>query len=818
MRTQLTLLIALLGWLGCFQTTLSAADADEEQKLISVLQSTAGPAEKDAACARLKFIGTSRCVPALAALLTDEQLSHSARYALEPMRSDEAGEALRGGLARTKGLIRVGVINSLGARADTRAVPALIELLGDSDAGGASAAARALGQIGGPEAVKALRTCSRSSATTLHDAAVDGLLRCANRFLASGQPSDALAIFEQLDSTGEKDWVQVAAFGGRVRASGAAGLSLVLHALSEGAGPSQIAALQLVRDLPGPEATRELANLLPNLRTTVQIALVDGLAQRGDPAVLPALVALANTALPAVQVPIIHALGELGDGSAVPPLAGFAASGSSEMKAAARQSLTDLHHGNITQTLINLLSEGNAQVQAELARALAARGDNAAVPRLLDLAQNGPDAVRKSALQALSVLVDDSQLGALVDFVLQAKNPTGRADAVEALNSAYQHITSQRGHANPTPLVLGLEKGSAESRVALLPICGGLVDPKIRAALRAALRSDDPQVRSAAVRALSETTDPECLEDLVNLAGSTQEDSVRSLAINGGVRLVTQEEAVKLAPAQRVAALKSLLTSASGPEQKRKVLAGLGEVPDVEALGIVEASLNDDGIRNEAARAAIKIAAALPATQTQACEAALKKALVAATDKGTRQAVQAALKEIQTNSDYLMNWEVAGPYQQGDKDFAALFDVVFPPERKDSPGTVWQILPAGTDPKRPWAMDLLKAIGGEQRVAYARTWVHSDREQGAVLELGSDDGVKVWLNDKQVYALNIARPLQPASDKVNVTLHAGWNPLLLKITQNNQGWAFCVRIRNADGSHLDGVWCALTPKTASAGP
>ena len=59
--------------------------------------------------------------------------------------------------------------------------------------------------------------------------------------------------------------------------------------------------------------------------------------------------------------------------------------------------------------------------------------------------------------------------------------------------------------------------------------------------------------------------------------------------------------------------------------------------------------------------------------------------------------------------------------------------------------------------------------------------------------------------------------LVKASDKVDVTLHVGWNPLLLKITQNNQGWAFCVRIRNADGSHLDGVWCALTPKTASAG-
>jgi hypothetical protein len=85
-----------------------------------------------------------------------------------------------------------------------------------------------------------------------------------------------------------------------------------------------------------------------------------------------------------------------------------------------------------------------------------------------------------------------------------------------------------------------------------------------------------------------------------------------------------------------------------------------------------------------------------------------------------------------------------------------------------------------------------------------------------VLELGSDDGVKVWLNDKQVYALNVARPLQPGSDKINVTLQPGWNPLLIKISQNNQGWEFCVRIRSTDGSHLEGVQCDADPKTASA--
>jgi hypothetical protein len=308
------------------------------------------------------------------------------------------------------------------------------------------------------------------------------------------------------------------------------------------------------------------------------------------------------------------------------------------------------------------------------------------------------------------------------------------------------------------------------------------------------------------MRAICDTTDPELLPDLLELARLTKEDSVRSLAIDGGVRLVTQEDTVKLSPSARVAALKTLLTSASRPEQKRTVLAGFGDVPDISALGVVEAELSDGPVCNEAARAAIKIAAALPG-DAQSCAATLKKALAAANDESTRQAVQAALQEIQLNSDYLTHWQVAGPYRQPEKGYAALFDIVFAPELKGSPDAKWQTLPAATDPKRPWVMDLLKALGGQQCVAYARTWVHSDNEHSAVMELGSDDGVKVWLNDKEIYALNVSRPLHPGSDKVNVTLHPGWNPLLLKITQNTQGWGFCVRLRNADGSHLDGVRC-----------
>ncbi len=102
---------------------------DDEDQQLGVLQSDHSLAEKDAACARLKWIGTARCVPALAALLIDEQLSHSARYALESMPGPEAESALLHALAKTSGSNQIGVTNLLAVRRDTVAVPAVGKLL-----------------------------------------------------------------------------------------------------------------------------------------------------------------------------------------------------------------------------------------------------------------------------------------------------------------------------------------------------------------------------------------------------------------------------------------------------------------------------------------------------------------------------------------------------------------------------------------------------------------------------------------------------------------------------------------------------------------
>ncbi|MBN1766773.1 MAG: DUF1080 domain-containing protein [Sedimentisphaerales bacterium] len=103
--------------------------------------------------------------------------------------------------------------------------------------------------------------------------------------------------------------------------------------------------------------------------------------------------------------------------------------------------------------------------------------------------------------------------------------------------------------------------------------------------------------------------------------------------------------------------------------------------------------------------------------------------------------------------------------------------------------------------------------------AYLMSYLWSDKEQIATLELGSDDGIKVWLNNKVVHANNALRALQAGEDKAGVTLNKGINALMLKVTQGSGGWEACARLADANDNKkpLMGVKNGRSAKEAQEG-
>ena len=235
------------------------------------------------------------------------------------------------------------------------------------------------------------------------------------------------------------------------------------------------------------------------------------------------------------------------------------------------------------------------------------------------------------------------------------------------------------------------------------------------------------------------------------------------------------------------------------------MLGGLADVAHPDALALVITRLDEAAVRDEVESAAIAIARAIMGASRSETRAAMEKLLAVSKNKQIAAEARQIIQQIDKFADSITAWQLAGPYSQQGKGYAQLLDIAFEPEKPGAQGVEWRLLPAGTDPARPWILDLLKAIGGEQRAAYALTWVHSETEQPARLEMGSDDGIKAWLNGKLVHANNVARAAIPYTDKVDITLKAGWNPLLLKITQNSSPWEFCARICARTGKPLRNI-------------
>ena len=191
-----------------------AATAAIEKGLLGVLNSDAKRAGKQFACRQLSLIGTDASVATLGKMLTGEDTSDMARYALERISGSAAGGALLAALAKATGKAKVGIVNSLGVRSEGKASAALGKLLGDSDATLAAAAAAALGEIANKAACAALGKAAKTTKGKVQLRVLDAYLKCADALAKSGNKTEARAIYMSLQKKDLPKPIRTAALRG----------------------------------------------------------------------------------------------------------------------------------------------------------------------------------------------------------------------------------------------------------------------------------------------------------------------------------------------------------------------------------------------------------------------------------------------------------------------------------------------------------------------------------------------------------------------------------------------------------------------------
>jgi hypothetical protein len=223
------------------------------------------------------------------------------------------------------------------------------------------------------------------------------------------------------------------------------------------------------------------------------------------------------------------------------------------------------------------------------------------------------------------------------------------------------------------------------------------------------------------------------------------------------------------------------------------------------------------------ARDEAKVRAAAASKQKDDAEQRLQVALVRlAEERGRRASLEKVLAERKKTQSALVlsfvrDWQLLGP-------FASIsgrgHDTVYPPERE--PVQLKKAYQGFGGPVR-WRLhhsaenkiDLAEFFNYRGAgAAYAVSWAFSDKNQPVTLGVGSDDGVRLWINRAKVHDIKGGRQARPGQDLVKVRLKKGWNEILAKVDNIMGTWEFYLEFRTADGRQPLQIFSTSAPPAA----
>ncbi|MGB0596280.1 MAG: HEAT repeat domain-containing protein [Rubripirellula sp.] len=589
--------------------SLRAADpspsAEIEKSLIDVLRSDASPAEKAIACKKLAVDGTSECVPELAKLLPNEQLSSWARIALEAIPGEESNAALRAAAEALDGRLQVGMINSIGARRDPQAVELLMTHLQDEDGEVASAAAVALGKIGGESATKSLRQALKSSPKEVRSAVAEGCVLCAERLHASGDSAMAVEVYDQIRSADVPQQRIIEATRGAILARNQDGIPMLMETFRSPDKKFFQLALGIVREFPGSEVDQALANELAKATPQRAALMVQAMADRPDTVLLAEVLKAATKGDKLVRMSAIDALRRVGDPSCLAPLMNAVSDEDVEVAAAAKQTLADLPGENVDTQIVAMLPGAKGKNFTLLLELIGQRRI-AAVEEVVKALDNANPAVRKAALVALGETVKLDRLSVLMTQAVSPKYPEDAAEAQKALRVASIRMPDREACA--TQLANAMQQSSSDSQVILLETISEVGGINALQTLANAAKSDRPDLQDNASRLLGKWNGVDAAPVLLDLAKTGPAEKYRIRALRGYIGIARK---FPMPEQQRVKMCQQAMDAAKRIAEQQLVLDVLKIHPSQAGLNLANQAKQTPELKEQATATAQAIAAKL---------------------------------------------------------------------------------------------------------------------------------------------------------------------------------------------------------------
>ncbi|HOJ34901.1 MAG TPA: HEAT repeat domain-containing protein [Candidatus Hydrogenedentes bacterium] len=572
------------------------------------------------------------------------------------------------------------------------------------------------------------------------------------------------------------------------------GLRLLPLALPEGYDVQPIAALlydsvfrekaRAALELAGTRPARAaLRQAVTSAEPDFLCALFNSLAALEDEDSLPLAIKYVGHTNPQVRVAAARVLAWTGSPRFLPAL--------QEVFAAA-DAATQLEAGDVLLRLADHMMErgGNWETAIHVYRDV--------------LATTSDTRLKNAALAGLGRYGDETVVN---DIAAAIEKDSGRELRGAAL-SACRSLGSRAAH-----LALRAWYASAPQhvRLGLLSVFGDSKDPVFADLLVQTAASEDETERETALEALVASELPDAVDPLI-AAAQRAEGEKRQNAI---ARLQTLGESMlhkgARAAAGRIYA--AWFHLAESEEEQSFVLEKICANPTADSFDILVAHLDRSEMLKLPAETLIGLAKALnDAGRTDEGEALLRDALARLT---TTESVAAAMTFLANDPDpktwshrlgFVTDWYVVGPFawlptdgfsknylHEPDVDVHAVY-------AEGEKNLSWQ--PYETQSVQG-VVDLMSLYGMvSNKTAFGLARIKVEQETDAILCVGSDDGIKVWVNGQMVHENLVDRGSALDQDRAPIHLVPGENTVLVQVTQGGGGWNYMVRITTREGAPL----------------
>lgn len=357
--------------------------------------------------------------------------------------------------------------------------------------------------------------------------------------------------------------------------------------------------------LKGTEATQQFAGLVSKLAPARQIELAAALADRGDAAALPAMLALLTAAKePDVRATAIRSIGTLGSGAEVAVLKQSLSAADPE-RAAARRALTILRGKDVTPALIDAAKFADPALRPALIEILADRRALSALPDLLAAAVDGDAAVRSAAMRALAKLGGPDQVPGMVKGILKAAAGGERDEAERALVMV---CTQSAGREKSAAAFLEQFKAADDAaRQVILPTVGRVGGAGAVAIVDGLLAETDAAKRQLGLTALTKWPDATVAPRLLELLGKAEAPAEREMLLGALIRIAPLPDN-KLNDKQKLDLLQKTMTLCQRDEDRKRVLERANAIRTVDTLRFVMPYLDDPKLAEPACLSVVELA------------------------------------------------------------------------------------------------------------------------------------------------------------------------------------------------------------------